>query len=334
MPRDAVAIAVVGATTLIGEELVRLLGERKFPVGEIRLLGTTRTAGRKIDEVTVGLVGQSAFDGIDVAFFAAGPAVSGEHVGSALRAGAVVIDASSRFRLEDTVPLVVPEVNAALLTRAEPPRLVATPSSTAVGLAVVLAPLVEAAGVRRVVVSTYQSAAGAGRRAVEYLSRESIALLSGRGEDDATQVRRAFNCIPQVGTVEIDGATTYEQAVADEVRKILVQPDLAIHVTAVRVPMFFGVAASVAVELERPLGLEAAREVLRDGRGILLHDDRETGAPTPADVIGSQATHVGRVREDPTVPGGLALWIALDSIEKGVALNAVEIAEILIRRAS
>jgi aspartate-semialdehyde dehydrogenase len=334
MAREGVVVAVVGATTLVGEELVRLLGDRQFPAAGLRLLGTSRTAGRQIEDATIALLGPSSFDGVDVAFFAAGPAVAGEFVGTALRAGAHVVDASSRFRLEATVPLVVPEVNAAVLTGDAPPRLVASPSSTAVGLAVVLAPLVEAAGVRRVAVATYQSAAGGGRRAVEHLSRESIALLSGRGDDDdATRVRRAFNCIPEIGTVEPDGATTYELAVVEEVRKVLADPELAMHVTAVRVPMFFGVGASVTVELERPLDRDAARAVLRDGHGLLLHEEEEGGAPTPADVIGSQATHVGRLREDPSVPGGLAMWVTLDSIEKGVALNAVQIAEILIRRA-
>jgi aspartate-semialdehyde dehydrogenase len=333
MARTDFGIAVVGATSLVGEEVIRLFGERDLPVREMRALGSARTAGRKLEDGTVGLVGPEAFRGIDFAFFAAGPTVAGLFVEDALRAGATVIDTSSRFRLDEGVPLVVPEVNARLLEAAPTPRVVASPSSTAVGLAVVLAPLAEAGGLRRVVVSTYQGAAGAGRRAVEHLSKESIALLSGRGDGDVA-VRRAFNCVPRVGTVEIDGITSHERAVVQELRKVLEQPALPMQVTAVRAPMFFGMGASIVVELERRLDRATALSVLRSARGMFVHDDDmdTAGLPTPADVVGSQATHVGRVREDPSAETGLALWLALDSIEKGGALNAVQIAEILMRR--
>jgi aspartate-semialdehyde dehydrogenase len=155
--------------------------------------------------------------------------------------------------------------------------------------------------------------------------------LTGRGDDDVA-LRRAFNCVPQVGDLADDGTTSHERAVADEVRKVLGRA-IALQVTAVRVPMFFGMGASVTVELERPLGLEGAANVLRSAPGLFVHSGADaTTLPTPADVVGSQATHVGRLREDPTVPNGLALWLALDSIEKGAALNAVQIAEILMRR--
>ena len=331
---DDVAVAVVGATSLVGEEIIRLVGDRGLPVTEIRALGSVRTAGRRLEDLPIGLVGPDAFRDVDIAFFAAGPTVAGQYAHDAVRAGAFVVDTSSRFRLDDGVPLVVPEVNARLLEAGSPPDVVASPSSTAVALAAVLAPLHEAAGVRRVVVSTYQSAAGAGRRAVEHLSRESIALLSGRGDDDVA-LRRAFNCLPQVGTVEMDGVTSHERAVVAEVRKILDHPGLSLQVTAVRVPMFFGMGASVMVELERSLDRAAASAVLRTARGLLMHEDGDVVTlPTPADVVGSQATHVARLRRDDTVPHGLALWVALDSIEKGAALNAVQIAEILMRRAA
>jgi aspartate-semialdehyde dehydrogenase len=333
MAERAFAVAIVGATSLVGEEIIRLLGERQFPAGEVRALGSPKTAGRQLEQATIGLVGPDAFRGVDFAFFAVGPMVASAHAHDAVRAGAMVIDCSSRYRRDDGVPLIVPEANARLLDVAAPPTLVASPSSTAVGLSVVLAPLAEAAGLRRVLVSTYQSAAGAGRRAVEHLSKESIALLSGRGDDDVA-MRRAFNCVPQVGTVEIDGVTSHERAVADEVRRVLALPELAMHVTAVRVPMFFGMGATVLVELERPLDRATATTVLRSARGLIVHDDTDEGValPTPADVVGSQATHVARLHEDRSVAHGLALWMALDSIEKGAALNAVQIAEVLLRR--
>jgi aspartate-semialdehyde dehydrogenase len=333
MARDALGVAVVGATSLVGEEIIRILGDRQFPVSEVRALGSIRTAGRTLDEGTVALLGPDAFSGIDVAFFAAGPTVAGEWARQATEAGAIVVDTSSRFRRDPAVPLVVPEVNAALVSGEGAPTLVASPSSTAIGLSVALAPLAEAAGLRRAIVSTYQSAAGAGRHTVERLSKESIELLSGRGDDDPATVRRAFNCVPQIGTVEQDGITSHERAIADEIRRVLDAPALPIQLTAVRAPMFFGTGASVTVELERPLGRERAAAALRAARGLYVHQDGEpAGLNTPADVVGSQATHVGRLRDDPTVPSGLAFWLALDSIEKGGALNAVQIAEILIRR--
>jgi aspartate-semialdehyde dehydrogenase len=333
MQRDALNVAVVGATSLVGEEIVRILGDRQLPVGELRALGSVRTAGRTLDEGTVGLLGPDAFRGIDLAFFAAGPTVAGEWARQATEAGALVVDTSSRFRRDPAVPLIVPEVNAALASADVAPPLVASPSSTTIGLAVALAPLAEAAGIRRVIVSTYQSAAGGGRRTVDRLSKESIELLSGRGDDDAATVRRAFNSVPQIGIVEQDGATSHEHAVVDELRRVLDAPALAVQITAVRVPMFFGMGASVTVELERPLGRERAAAVLRGARGLYVHQDGEpAGLNTPADVVGSQATHVGRLRDDPTVSSGLAFWLALDSIEKGGALNAVQIGEILIRR--
>jgi aspartate-semialdehyde dehydrogenase len=329
---DAVTVAVVGATSLLGQEIMRLLGERQFPVGALRALGSIRTAGRKLDDVTVSLLSPEALRGVDVALFAAGPSIAGAHVETALHAGALVVDTSSRYRLDEAVPLVVPEVNAGLLKTADPPTLVACPSSTAVALAVVLAPLAEAAGIRRVVASTYQAAAGAGKRAVTRLSKESISLLSGRGEEpDARVVRRAFNCVPQVGDFEPGGSTTHELQAIEEVRRLLDVADLPLVLTAVRVPMFFGMSASIAIELERPLGADAAASLLRAAPGILVHDDAPDTVPTPADVIGSQATHVGRIRDDRSVESGLVLWVALDSIEKGAALNAVEIAEILVR---
>ncbi|MGH7893694.1 MAG: Asd/ArgC dimerization domain-containing protein, partial [Candidatus Binatia bacterium] len=186
-------------------------------------------------------------------------------------------------------------------------------------------------GIRRVVVSTYQGAAGAGKAAVMRLSKESFDLLGGRGDDDGRKTRRAFNCIPQVGALEPGGATTHELQVIEEVRRVLERPDLAMQITAVRVPMFFGMSASVAVEFESPLPDEEALAILRSARGVRVHEDAPDTLPTPADVIGSQAAHVGRIRNDPSVANGLALWVALDSVEKGAALNAVQIAEILIR---
>lgn len=329
-------VALVGATGVRGREILRQLEERRFGVGSLRLLGSHRTAGGAVDEGPwagpVALVGPAAFEGVDLAFFAAGPDVASEQAPHAARAGAAVVDCSSRFRLDPAVPLVVPEVNAPSLADWRERGVVANPSAAAIALAVVLAPLAEAAGIRRVVASTYHGVAGAGQRAMQGLSQETIDLLNGRGQRPRAFARRiAFDVVPQLGALEPGGASAHETAVAAEVARILGDPSLALHVTTVRVPAFFGVGLSVLVETEGPMAPDDAAAVLRPAPGVLLHDDPSDPYATFADVAGSAATHVGRVRRDPTVEHGLALWAVIDSIVKGAALNAVQVAEILVR---
>ncbi len=336
MPTEPLAVGVVGAGSVVGGEIASLLTERQFPVARLRFLGSERTAGRSVEHegraVAVERLGPQSFAGLDVVFFAAGPTVSGAYAPAAAAAGATVIDCSSCFRIDDAVPLVVPEVNPERIADRAERGIVANPSSTAIGLAVVLAPLAAEAGLRRVVASTYQGVAAAWRRGLTALSRETVALLNTQGEPRPHFARRiAFNCIPQVGTVERGGATTHELLVVEETRRILGDPGLGMQITAVRVPVFFGAAMSVVVETDRPLGAAGARAVLRAARGVFLHDGAGDAYPTLADVVGSQAVHVGRLRDDPSVEHGVALWIALDSVRKGAALNAVEIAEILAR---
>jgi aspartate-semialdehyde dehydrogenase len=332
---DRLAVAVVGASGLVGREILDVLDARQFPAREVRLLGTHRTAGGEVERDgrtdKVGLLGPSAFENVDLAFFTAGPGVSGEYGPIAARAGAAVIDLTSRFRLDEVVPLVVPQVNAAALAERREQNIVATPSAVATALAVVLAPLSTAAGLRRVVVSTYQGVAGAGRRALVGLSHETLDLLGSRGVRRTRFARPiAFNCVPQVGAVEPGGATTHELRVVEEVRKVLGEPGLALSVTAVRVPIFFGVGIGVTLETEQPLDVEEAVQVLRAAPGIVVHDGPTDPYPTPADAVGTEAVHVGRLRPDAAVTQGLALWIALDGV-RTVALDAVAVAEILAR---
>ena len=330
-------VAVVGPGGLVGREILELLGQRQFPAGSIRLLGTHRTAGADVElagrKEKIALLTPQAFDGVELAFFAAGPSVAGEHAPRAAAAGTAVVDLSSRFRLDPEVPLVVPEVNVGKLGEWRERGIVASPSGTATALGVVLGPLAAEAGLRRVVVSSYQGVASAGRRAVGTLSRETIDLLNARGVRRGRFARRlAFNCVPQVGALEPGGSTTHELLVVEEFRKVLDLPGLGMSVTAVRVPIFFGSAFSVNVETESPLPAAEATTILRQAPGILLHDEPGASYPTPAEVAGSDATHVGRVRDDPSAePPGLMLWIALDNVRKGTALNAVQIAEILAR---
>lgn len=336
MADDALTVAVLGAAGLAGREVVRLLDERQFPVGTLRLLGSPRTAGAPFEEGDrsgrIDLVRAEAFDDVDIAIFSGGPALAGEWAAAATAAGAAVVDTSSRFRFDPHIPLVVPEVNASAIAEWREQGIVASPSSTAIGLTVVLAPILAEAGLRRVVATTYQSIAPRGRRALDALARQSAALLSGRGSRRNKLVHNlAFNVVPQVGALEPGGATTHEVQALAEVRRVLGQPELRLHVSAARVPTFFGAGIDCTIETERPLPPDVAAALLRDARGIVLHHGDADPYPTPADVIGTGATHVGRVRIDPTVEHGIACWIAIDNVGKGSALNAVQIAEILVR---
>jgi aspartate-semialdehyde dehydrogenase len=336
MAGERLAVAVVGAHGLVGGEIVELLDGRAFPCRELRLLGSLRSAGSEIERggrmYRLGLLGPEAFEGVDLALFAAGPAVAGEYGPIAAEGGAAVVDVSSRFRLDAGVPLVVPEVNAAEIGERRERGIVASPSATAVALSVVLAPLAAAVGLRRVVGSTYQGVSGAGRRAMESLSRETIELLNTGTPQKRHFARRiAFNCVPQVGDLEPGGATTHEVRVIEETRKVLGDPGLALSLTAVRVPVFYGHCVGVHLETDEPLGAAGAADVLRQAPGVTLYETAEEPYPTPVEIAGSAATHVGRLRDDPPVENGLALWIVLDNVHKGAALNAVEIAEILVR---
>jgi aspartate-semialdehyde dehydrogenase len=332
----AYTVAVVGASGLVGREILAVLAERQFPVGTLSLLGSVRTAGQVFEDEgqtrKIELLRPESFAGVDLAFFAAGPKVAGEFAPIAAEAGAAVIDCSSRFRLDDAVPLVVPEVNPETLAGRRERGIIANPSSTAIALSVVLAPLAVEAGLARVIVSTYQGVASAGQRAMNGLSRETVDLLNTRGPRRTRFARRiAFNCIPQIGAVEPGGFTTHELMVSEETRKVLGDLSLAIQVTAVRVPVFFGSAMSLVVETQQPLGAAAATEILRAARGIHLHDAPGGPYPTPAEVVGSSATHVGRIRDDASSEQGIALWVSFDNVRKGAALNAVETAEALVR---
>jgi aspartate-semialdehyde dehydrogenase len=319
-------VAVVGAGGLVGTEILEVLESRQFPLERLKLHGSLKSAGAQTDRGTIELLGADSFADVDLAIFAVGPAVAGEFVPVAVASGARAIDLSSRFRLDPEVPLVVPEVNASLLRMGERHDVVASPSATAIGLAVTLAPLAAAAGLRRAVVSTYQGAASGGRRLLKRLSSDTIALLNARAEPGTGL---GFDCIPRVGSMLPGDVTSHELHVVEELRRVLAAPDLAVSLTAVRVPAFFGQGMSVHLETERRLPADEAARVLRDAPGLVVHDD--ASPPTLAGVAGSEATHVGRIRDDQALEHGVALWIAIDSVRKGAALNAVEIAEILVR---
>ncbi len=332
-------VAIVGATGAVGSELLRILDERRFPVGELRLFASERSAGALVEtargETRVELLDADGFGGVDLAFFCAGGAVSAEYAPIAVDAGAIVVDKSSQFRMEPSVPLVVPEVNADDLATRER-GIIASPNCTTIPMVVALKPIADAVGLRRLVASSYQAVSGAGRAGVDTLSRETTALLNLRGIDEEEPSpfahRIAFNCIPQVDAFLADGSTKEEQKVILESRKVLHREDLPIAVTCVRVPTFYGHAVALTVELDQALDARDAERLLRESPGIVLSEaGDERPYPTPADVGGTDAVYVGRVRNDPSTPNGLQLWVAADNVRKGAALNAVQIAEIVVR---
>ncbi|MEB2285166.1 MAG: aspartate-semialdehyde dehydrogenase [Polyangiaceae bacterium UTPRO1] len=334
------AIAIVGATGAVGSEVLRTLEERQFPVGEVRLFASARSAGEFLEwrsgEARVEDLESAAFADVDVAFFCAGGAVSAEYAPRAVDAGAVVIDKSSHFRMHPDVPLVVPEVNSCDLAERHL-GIVASPNCTTIPIVVALKPIVDAVGIERVVASSYQAVSGGGKRGIEALSRETVDLLNmrapGGDEREAVFPRRiAFNCIPQVDAFLEDGSTREEAKVIAETRRVLHLESLPIAVTCVHVPTFYGHAVALTVELAQPLDAADARQLLREAPGVILCDlEGDMQYPTAADVGGTDAVYVGRVRNDPSHPHGLQLWVAADNVRKGAALNAVQIAEILAR---
>ena len=334
-------VAVVGATGAVGAELLGLLEERRFPVGELRLLASARSAGKKVRagrrEVEVQAATPEAFRGIDVAFFSAGGSVSKALAKDAVAAGAVVIDNTSAFRLDPDVPLVIPEVNgpAAL----EHQGIIANPNCSTIVLLMALNPLHQVARVRRVVVSTYQAVSGAGLKAMEELQQQVRDYVAGR-EPEARVLPVAsgqrhypilFNVIPQVDVFDEGVYTREEWKMVRETHKILGDASIGITATTVRVPVLRSHAESVYVETERRLSVEEARAVLSAAPGVKVVDDpAQARYPMPIDAAGRDEVLVGRIRADVAVENGLNLWAVGDQIRKGAALNAVQIAEYLL----
>jgi aspartate-semialdehyde dehydrogenase len=328
----SLVVAVVGATGAVGEQMLAVLAERDFPVERIVPLASSRSAGGTVSwrgrPAQVEVLTASSFQGVDLALFSAGAAVSEAFGPTAVEAGTVVVDNSRAFRMVPQIPLVVPEVNAHALHNEV--KLVANPNCSTIQVVVALAPLHRAAGLKRVVCSSYQSASGAGREAMDELREQTMALLSfSTPPVKEFQRRLAFDVLPQIDQFEPDGFTREEHKMIFETRKIMGLAELPVCATCVRVPVFIGHSVSVNVELERPLDVEAARAALAEAEGIELYDGYES-YPMAADVVGTDAVHVGRVRTDPSVPHGLALWVVADNLRKGAATNAVQIAEHLL----
>ena len=337
MKKERYNVAVVGATGAVGEEMRTVLEERLFPVAELRLLASERSAGQLLEfrdeRIRVGVLREDSFENIDIGLFSAGGSVSDKFAPLAVAAGAVVVDNTARFRMEPDIPLVVPEVNAQEIAQYKRRGIIANPNCSTIQMVVALKPIHEAARIKRVVVSTYQSVSGAGRMAMEELSQQTVALFDGKElvkERFPHQI--AFNCIPHIDVFLEGGYTKEEMKMVNETRKILGEPSLRITATAVRVPVFCGHSESVNIETEEKLTAKDVKAILREAPGVLLCDEPENNVyPMAIDAVGKDATLVGRIREDDSIPNGINLWIVADNLRKGAALNAVQIAEILIR---
>lgn len=336
--RQAVrCLALVGATGAVGQEVIKILQQRRFPADEVRFFASSRSAGEKLEfgdrEIKVEALKKDCFRGVEVAIFTAGGAISREWGPQAVQSGALVIDNSSAFRQQPDVPLVVPEVNPHALRQRPARGLIANPNCSTIQMVVVLKPLLERAGLKRVVVSTYQSVSGAGRRAIDELGGQVAALFNG--QDPLCEVfphRIAFNCLPQIGDFLPEGDTQEERKIVEETRKILEQPQLGVSATTVRVPVFVCHSESVNIELERPLSADEARQLLEKAPGVRVVDIPEKRLyPMLLEATGLDEVLVGRIRRDPSVPHGLNCWIVADNLRKGAALNAVQIAELYLR---
>ena len=328
-------IAVVGAAGVMGEQLLECLAEREFPVGSLRCLETGKSAGTVLEfagkPVTVAELRHDSFTGIDIAFFCGGSDAAREFCPSAAAAGAVCIDTSSAWRLDPEVPLVVPSVNPARLADFRRKGIVATPAASVTPLVTALKPLHDRAALRRIVVTTCQAVSGSGRKAIRELQSQVGELLNGRPVTPSVYPQQiAFNCLPQVGMFGADGATTEELLLVRETRKVL-ETEIGVTATAVRVPVFYGLGESVNIETVDRLTAAEAREILTAAPGVEIVDDpAERLYPTAVDAAGQNLVLVGRIREDGSIGEGLNLWLTADNLRCGGAATAVGIAEILI----
>jgi aspartate-semialdehyde dehydrogenase len=326
-------VAIVGASGAVGQDFLHVLAARNFPLASLRLFGSARSAGQRLpfrgELLPIEELGDGSFRGIDVVLFSAGAGVSRQWAPPAVAAGAVVVDNSSAFRMDPLVPLVVPEVNPAALRQHR--GIVANPNCSTILLVLALWPLHRAAGLRAVVVSTYQAASGAGQQAMHELRDSTAAALRGEPfTPRALPQPIAFNVFPQVDVFQPDGYTKEEDKLLFETRKILGLPDLLVDATCVRVPVERCHSESVAVQFERPLAPAAARELLANAPGVELCDDPATRSyPMPVRMAGRDPVAVGRLRLGRVLQPGLTFWLAGDQLRKGASLNAVQIAELL-----
>ncbi len=333
--KSAYRVAVVGATGAVGAEMIEVLEERKFPVESLHPLASSRSAGGTVsfrgEELKVKELKKDSFEGIDLALFSAGSDVSKEFAPIAVEAGTVVIDNSAAWRMEKDVPLVVPEVNPHDLAKHR--GIIANPNCSTIQMVVALKPLHDQARIRRIVVTTFQSVSGTGKEAMDELMEGCRDVLGFKApQPKVYPYQIAFNCLPHIDEFLPSGYTKEELKLVNETRKIMGDDSIQVTATTVRVPVYVGHSESVNIETERKLTANEARAILSTAPGVLVYDDPAHKIyPMPLDVAGKDEIYVGRIREDESIPNGLNLWVVADNLRKGAALNAVQIAELLVR---
>ena len=331
------SVAVVGATGAVGNEMIKILEERRFPVAKLILLASERSVGKELPfrgkALPVQLLDENAFAGIEIGLFSAGGGISEKFAPVAAAAGCIVIDNTNAFRMVPEIPLVVPEVNPEAISQYKNRRIIANPNCSTIQMVVALKPIHDAVRIKRIVVSTYQAVSGTGKKAIDELSSQTKSLMNG-GEPIAKVYphRIAFNCLPHIDVFMDNGYTKEEMKMVNETKKILNDPSIAVTATTVRVPVFHAHSESINIETEKKITPDEVRRLLSKAPGVRVVDDpRQKRYPLAIDAAGRDETLVGRIREDESIPNGINMWVVADNIRKGAALNAVQIAEILIR---
>ena len=328
-------VGVLGASGAVGREVLNCLEERGFPYGQVKALASSRSAGSAVEfaggELTVEEVNEDSFKGLDLAIFSAGATASRQYAPIAARSGCPVVDNSSCWRQDDRVPLVVPEVNAAALKGHH--GIIANPNCSTIQMLVALKPIYDAAGIRRIVVSTYQAVSGTGQKAIEELADQTRQIFNCQEIETKVYPHRiAFNCLPHIDVFTDNGYTKEEMKMVNETRKIFGDEQMKISATCVRVPVFYGHSEAVWIETEKHIEPGEARDLIRQAPGILLVDEPEKNQyPMAIEAAGRDEVFVGRIRADISCDNGLVMWVVADNLRKGAAANAVEIAELLIR---
>ncbi|MBI4294565.1 MAG: aspartate-semialdehyde dehydrogenase [Chloroflexi bacterium] len=331
-----VRVAIVGATGLVGQEFIKVLEQRRFPAASLRLYASDKSAGKKLfvnhQEFEIKEATADSFEDVDIALFSAGTEVSLYLSHMAVKAGATVIDNSAAWRMEPSVPLVVPEVNADDIQHHK--GIIANPNCSTIQMVVALYPLHKVNPIKRIVVSTYQSVSGAGSAAIEELSSQTRLLLEGRSVVPHVYPHQiGFNLLPEIDVFLDNGYTREEWKMVEETRKIMHAPDISISATCVRVPVFIGHSEAVHVEFTSPLSSDEARQILARSPGIKVLDDPAISLyPMPWTAAGTDDVCVGRIRRDASHPNGLVMWVVADNVRKGAALNAVQIAETMLQK--
>ena len=332
------SVAVVGATGAVGNEMVATLEQRKFPVGKLTLLASSRSVGKTLTykgyDVAVEELKEDSFRGIDIGLFSAGGSISEKFGPIAAASGCTVIDNTSAWRMDPDVPLVVPEVNEHAIQGYTKKGIIANPNCSTIQMVVALKPLHDAAKIKRVVVSTYQAVSGTGKKAIYELEQQVLAIYNNKPvEKKVYPYQIAFNCLPQIDVFLDNGYTKEEMKMVNETKKIMEDDSIQVTATTVRVPVFFGHSESVNVEFEKDLSPDEARALLKKAPGVKVIDDpKKKLYPLAIDAAGRDETFVGRIRRDESVAHGLNMWVVADNIRKGAALNAVQIAEVLIKK--